>query len=308
MAKTVNCYHYLPVDDAAMAWGVYLTSVGRQAIPPGERYPVDVHPDLYRFSWERGRVLPELQAVLITEGQGVFESEATGSIAIPQDSVFLLFPGVRHRYRPLKKAGWVQRWIGLNGTYLHHVLRQNVVRPESPLLTVNEAVSIAKAYDSLLERVHANPTQNTISLSFHAMGLWATIFDAATGGPSCGNAQPRSSVPEPSDFVVSTAIEFIWTRSHLAITVPQIAKLLGVMRRTLERRFRSARGHSVLDEIVACRMQRAQRLLCETDLPIKAITQLSGFTSEQRLRSVFLEKTGLSPLQFRKKTAEAPAP
>ena len=73
-----NLYHYLPIDDAAMSWGIYLTSIGRQTVPRGSQYPIEEHPDLYNFRWEKGRTLPEFQAVLITQGQGVFEDAAFG--------------------------------------------------------------------------------------------------------------------------------------------------------------------------------------------------------------------------------------
>jgi AraC-like DNA-binding protein len=299
MTIASNSYHYLPVDDAAMSWGIYLTSIGRQTVPSGERYPIEEHPDLYYFRWEQGRTLPEFQAVLITQGQGVFESEPTGPIAVPENSVFLLFPGVRHRYRPLQEIGWTQRWIGLNGTFLHHTMNPRLVRPESPVLPVTNAPQIAKAYDALLDRVHANPSQNSVLFSFHALGMLATILATATSEPAQNNLQPLTALPPISDPVASQTMEFIWTRSHLAISVPQIAKALGLTRRTLERRFHAALGHSILDEIVACRLNRAKRLLLETDLPVKAVTHLSGFTSDERMRVVFLERLGVSPTNFR---------
>jgi AraC-like DNA-binding protein len=298
---TSNLYHYLPVSDAAMSWGIYLTSIGRQMVSRGSRYPIEEHPDLYNFRWEQGRTLPEFQAVFIAQGQGVFESEPTGFIDISAGSVFFLFPGVWHRYRPLKETGWTQRWIGLNGTFMHHIISQSLVRPECPMHPAANSKRIAETYDVLLDRVHANPSQNSILLSFHVLGMLATVLDAAASTQCLDVFLPLTGLPESSDPVVSQALEFIWTRSHLAISVPQIAKQSGLTRRTLERRFQSALGHSILDEIVACRLNRAKRLLMETELPIKVVTYLSGFTSEERLRAVFLERIGVSPTQFRKR-------
>lgn len=296
-----NLYHYLPVSDAAVAWGIYLTDIGRQTVPPGVRYPIEEHPDLYSFRWERGRTLPEFQAALITHGHGIFESEATGSIEIPENSVFFLFPGVWHRYRPSNETGWAQRWIGLSGSLVHHIMGQGLVRPEAPVHRVADWRPIARCCDELLDRVHADPSQNSILLSLHALGALATVLDATVSGQLPDALQSLSDLPKSADPLVSQAVEFIWTRGHLAISVPQIARKLGVTRRTLERRFQAALQHSILDEIVACRLNRAQRLLTETDLPIKAITHLSGFTSEQRMRAVILEQTGRSPMEFRRR-------
>ena len=70
MADQQGFYHYLPVNDQAMRWGIYLTGAGRGTIAPGERYPPATHPKMYAFDWRRGGTLPEFQLILLTEGSG----------------------------------------------------------------------------------------------------------------------------------------------------------------------------------------------------------------------------------------------
>ena len=65
-------HHYLPVNDEAMHWGLYVTGAGRAHILAQQVYPPPGHPSLYRFDWRRGRTLPEFQILLITDGRGVF--------------------------------------------------------------------------------------------------------------------------------------------------------------------------------------------------------------------------------------------
>jgi transcriptional regulator GlxA family with amidase domain len=62
-------------------------------------------------------------------------------------------------------------------------------------------------------------------------------------------------------------------------------------------------GHSVLEEINACRLSRAKRLLTETDLPVKTVTHLAGFSSTERMRVVFVEREGVSPTTYRRRWA-----
>jgi LacI family transcriptional regulator len=78
---------------------------------------------------------------------------------------------------------------------------------------------------------------------------------------------------------------------------------LPASRRTLERRFRKARGHSIHDEIILCRLSRAKRLLTETHLAIKKVAFLSGFGSSEPMRCAFEKVIGKSPSEFRKKNA-----
>jgi transcriptional regulator GlxA family with amidase domain len=100
--------------------------------------------------------------------------------------------------------------------------------------------------------------------------------------------------------VVSAALDYIWTRSHQVLAVSTVATAVGTTRRTLERRMKAVLGRSVLDEIITSRFGRAERLLRETDLPIKTVVDLAGFGSAENMRQVFLAKTGCSPADFRK--------
>jgi len=72
MSREDMFFHYLPVNEETMSWGIYVTGAGRSVIRPGEKYPPSGHPTLYQFDWSRGRTLPEFQLVLITDGAGEF--------------------------------------------------------------------------------------------------------------------------------------------------------------------------------------------------------------------------------------------
>jgi transcriptional regulator GlxA family with amidase domain len=88
------------------------------------------------------------------------------------------------------------------------------------------------------------------------------------------------------------------------MSVSDIARQLPVTRRTLDRRFVEATGHSVLEEINACRLSRAKRLLTETELPVKTVAHLAGFNSTERMRVLFVEREGTSPTLYRKQAAK----
>ena len=114
MAREDTFFHYLPVNEETMSWGIYVTGAGRAVIRPGEKYPPSGHPTLYQFDWSRGRTLPEFQLVLITDGAGEFESEATGHVRFEGVALLVVFPGVWHRFRPSAEAGWSERWVSFN--------------------------------------------------------------------------------------------------------------------------------------------------------------------------------------------------
>ncbi len=302
MSDSESFHHYLPVDDQSIDWGIYVTGAGRVAIRPGQPYPPPGHPGPYDFRWQLGRTLPEFQVLLVTDGQGVFESRETGVVAVSNGGLMFLFPGVWHRYQPDSKTGWTERWLSFNGELVHRFMDHGPIDAGSAVRKASVPDDVQKAFDRLLGNIHGNPAQNSLLLSLHAMSLIATVIEAAmseTPAPAT-SAMERF---EHSESIVDQAVGFIWTRSHYPITVPKIAQALGVNRRTLERRFAAERGQSILDEINDCRLSRAKRLLEETDLPIKVVTHLAGFSSEQRMRATFLAREGNLPSEHRGRAA-----
>lgn len=301
MAKRDGFYHYLPVDDSAMRWGIYVTGVGRGVIRAGEAYPPQGHPGLYHFEWQRGRTLPEFQLILISNGQGVFESEPTGEVPITPNSVVVLFPGVWHRYRPDPETGWTERWISFNGEIAHRLAEEGLVCSKGAVRPLAKPRAIEELFDHLIDSIHQQPTQNSILLSMHGMSLIASAIEGSADDLSSSNRRGITKSGGVSDPSVEGALDLIWTQSHRPLSVRQIAERLSVSRRTLERRFLAELGHSILEEINACRFSRAKRLLCETNLPVKNVAYLAGFASPERMRVSFLQREGLSPSDYRRK-------
>ncbi len=305
MSGPYEFYHYLPVDDDVIRWGIYVTGAGRGRILAEQTYPPVDHPTLYQFDWERGRTLPEFQMILVTEGRGVFESGPTGPRSIVPDTLILLFPGIWHRYRPEPVTGWTERWISLNGTIAHRLVEQRLVGPGQAICALPHAPQIVASFDRLLDRVHSRPTQNSIVLSLRAMDLLAEVIEQTAERPLPASPRPSSRRRIAEDPLVAQALDVIWTHSHRPLSVEQLARDLPVTRRTLERRFALEREHSVRDEINLCRTSRARRLLSETDLPIKTVAYLAGFPCQERMRVAFLKYDSCSPSAYRRQVAGA---
>ena len=76
---------------------------------------------------------------------------------------------------------------------------------------------------------------------------------------------------------------------------------LGVGSRHLTRLFADHLDASPLQVALCLRVQRAKRLLDDTDLSISAIAARAGFSHPRRMRAAFLNLYRLSPQAFRKK-------
>lgn len=101
------------------------------------------------------------------------------------------------------------------------------------------------------------------------------------------------------DPEVAAALRFIHDNAGRPIRVYDVAASLGDARRTLEIRFRQALGRSIHTEIERTRVERAKRLLLETDLPLPKVAQACGFGSPSYLATVFQRNLGVTPIKYR---------
>jgi hypothetical protein len=94
-------FRYLPSRPRDAQWGLHVSGAGWATVPAGSAYPPPGHPELYDFSFERGRRLPEYQVVYIAAGSGAFlghHGNARGDFAQVAKNVFLcLLVGCRYR-------------------------------------------------------------------------------------------------------------------------------------------------------------------------------------------------------------------
>ena len=99
---------------------------------------------------------------------------------------------------------------------------------------------------------------------------------------------------------VANAVAFI--RQHAAdpIQVKDILEKVPISRASLEQRFRQILGRSPSAEIRRVHLERAKRLLTETDIPVPEVAAASGFGTREYLSHVFKSETGLSPQKYRR--------
>lgn len=290
-------FHYVPVSERDVQWGLYVTGAGCGDWRANDPYPRERHPDVYHFTWDQGRVLPEYQVVLIVRGGGVFESGPTGRRRIVSPAVLITMPGVWHRYRPDTETGWTEYWVGMNGEQLHRLQRQGILRPENPILPIAEGSELVGLFEDLIDRVRVDP-QRTHSIATVALQILASALELAEARPLPQRTTPMQSA---EDAIIAEAVQFIWDHSQRPMTIDELVDQLPVSRRSLERRFRKALGRSILDEITRCRLQRARQLLEETSLPVAQVAAAAGFSSTDRMNEVFQRDEGVSPWAYRKK-------
>ena len=93
------------------------------------------------------------------------------------------------------------------------------------------------------------------------------------------------------------------------LTVPQIANLLGISQRQLERQFKKNVGCTVVQFGLLKRLQNARLLLISTDMSIRQIATASGFNTMSHFAFSFGKFFGRRPSDYREAwPKEEPAP
>ncbi|QHJ00666.1 helix-turn-helix domain-containing protein [Xylophilus rhododendri] len=92
-----------------------------------------------------------------------------------------------------------------------------------------------------------------------------------------------------------------WTLAHLdeALSPAQLADRAAMSERNFRRVFLQETGQSPSEFIETARLERARRLLEESDLPLKTVAARVGLRSEQPLRHLFVRRLGITPQAYR---------
>ncbi len=92
-----------------------------------------------------------------------------------------------------------------------------------------------------------------------------------------------------------------WIDAHLErdITLPLLAERAGMSERSFSRRYAEATGMTPARAVERLRVEAARRLLSDSGLPVKRISQRCGFGSEETMRRSFLRLLAATPRDYR---------
>jgi transcriptional regulator GlxA family with amidase domain len=92
-----------------------------------------------------------------------------------------------------------------------------------------------------------------------------------------------------------------WINKHLAddISLPVLADQAGMSERSFSRHYAEATGLTPARAVERLRVEAARRMLSESRLPVKRISQRCGFGSEETMRRSFLRILSATPQDYR---------
>jgi DNA-binding LacI/PurR family transcriptional regulator len=182
-----------------------------------------------------------------------------------------------------------------------------------PLITL-----LAGTGDSLTDRVVAGLDLTSVALPSRAVGWRAAMRLARL--LEGDRAVVREAVPPEElivrgstaryaspDEVVARAMGLALQTLSQNLGVDEVARRVGVSRRTLELRFHAAFGHGPAEALRLRRLVLAKRLLSETGLTVAEVAARVGGGSVQTFTTLFRRLSGVTPAAFRRTSRSAVA-
>jgi transcriptional regulator GlxA family with amidase domain len=103
------------------------------------------------------------------------------------------------------------------------------------------------------------------------------------------------------DDVIKKAQEYIEKNYEEKITVDDLASMLSISRRNLERRFKKVTYNSIVEYMQRVRIEAAKQTLERARENVNEAMYKAGYTDIKAFRTTFKKLTGLSPLEYRNK-------
>ena len=290
--EKVERFRYLQVTPRDKSWGLAVTTVGLRHMRPGEEYLQTDHPDIYRFRENGRRVLNEYQLYYITRGSGHFESSSCSRTKIEPGMMFMLFPGEWHTFAPDPATGWDDHWIGFNGTFMDEKIKAGFFTFKNCVFRIGLDEHIISTYHEVFNIISDEKKyyqQMVASLTISLIGrVYYENINHASSDSYIMRIINQAKVIMKEDLSCSKDLE-------------KIATSLDISYSLFRREFKRQCGISPGQYRQELKLAKAKELLYSTNLSIAEISSRLHFESLGQFSTFFKKKTGVPPLEFRKR-------
>ena len=292
--EKVEHYKYLQISPRDKSWGLAVTTAGFQHVRPGDSYPLSLHPSGYTFQENGRRVLNEYQLYYITHGSGHFESASCSRRRIEPGMMFMLFPGEWHSFAPDPETGWNDHWIGFNGSFMDDKIKAGFFTFKNCVFKVGVDEKITNTYLEVLDILSEEKKafqQIAASLVISLIGrIHYKDLNHNNGETYITRIINQSKAIMKEDFASNTPLG-------------QIAQSLDISYSLFRREFKNRCGISPGQYRLELRLAKAKEMLHTTNMSIADISSRLHFECIGQFSTFFKKKTGLSPLEYRKRDA-----
>jgi transcriptional regulator GlxA family with amidase domain len=171
------------------------------------------------------------------------------------------------------------------------VVPEKVVTDDSGIYSSGGAYSYLNLVLYLIEKFAGRPAAVFSAKSF------AIDIDRESQSPFMMFSGEKRHDDEP----VLKAQNYIEENYQNKITVDELADMVSLSRRNLERRFKKATAHTVVEYIQRVKIEAAKMNFEKSPENVNEVMYKVGYSDTKAFRTTFKKLTGLSPLEYRNK-------
>lgn len=282
---------YLSFSPRDEEWGIVTTSIGYQFIEPNGEYPLIGHPQSYNFN-TNGRKLNEYQLVYIIKGKGSFISNSLKQQPINAGTMILLFPGEWHNYRPMKKTGWHEYWVGFRGKNIDNRVKKEFLSKKNPLFHIGINADIIETYKKILRLVKEDKQGYQQMASSMVLHLLGEVYYRGINFTLEEDTQTANKINEAK----------LIFKENLgnSITAQEVAQTINVSYSWFRQMFKKHTGVSPMQYYLQQKHLLGKELLSTTNKSISEVAYQLNYENVSQFSNFFKEREGVSPTDFRK--------
>jgi AraC-like DNA-binding protein len=282
-------FKYITIGKEDQDWGIYLNVVGKSRISAYAEYPSKEHPTGYYFDWKSGRKLNEYQLNYITEGAGILETKS-GRILIKPGSMMIIRPGIWHRYKPVNSTGWLENYVGFNGSLVSRFIERLATPPDQPVVFCTIHEEFIETYNTIFDIVLGEkPGFNQV-----ASGMVVKLL-----GQIVSSQKQRYFFGNKIEKIVQEARVLMQENLEEKVDLQLLASRNNMGYSYLRKMFKRYTGLAPHQYLLELKLLRAKELLRTTEKSIKEISYELGFQSIHYFSRLFKTKVGINPSEMR---------
>jgi AraC-like DNA-binding protein len=290
-----NFYKYLPLSQQDEDWGLHVLNTGHSRVMPKQEYPSPAHPGHHYFKWSKGRILQEFQVVYITKGSGYFESAHCALKKIQAGTVFILFPGEWHRFKPDTSTGWDEYWVGFEGSIVKKLFGKKFFQLSTPIFHLGLHENVLVLFTSIIKAAEMEKAGYQPYISGAVLHLLGQMY----------MMMKQQSIPQddPTEAIITKAKILLRNGIDYKLSISEVADELQVGYSWFRKAFKTYTGIAPGQYLQQLRIEQAKSFLLDKSRTVKSIAYDLNFTSAFHFSAIFKAKTSLSPRQYQKKFA-----
>jgi len=212
-----------------------------------------------------------------------------GRREIRAGTIILLFPGERHRYKPEKKTGWDECWVGFTGPVTDRLFEKNFFTPDNPTIAVGYQEDLLNIFREIIDTTKKEATGYQPLAAGAVLHILGRIYHLSQQEKFEG--QEIAPLIDKARLIFRNNIE-----GH--ISPEDVAQELKISYSRFRKIFKEYTGLAPGQFQIPAQDPPGKELLADPARLIKEIAYDLNFESNFYFSKLFKEKTGLTPQQY----------